>query len=720
MYDIVQHMVIGGKVGWWRQRVGVLRRRPRIFICAVALVFAGFGVYLLGASRAATPFLSVEPESQVGVNSGCATKVTDSTASGGQAVRFGACASADPNDPSTLDESGTVIPDSQYAIPSGAVFMATNGNDANAGTQTAPVRTINRAVDLAPSGGTIVVRGGTNASPAVYRDWYYHSNTSLNTKTFAVLTKSVTIQAYPNEKAWFDGTDVIPAASWTKESGMDRWSMSWSTPSFCGTLPTATTSNYYSVSLDSQRKGATGNDGRPEGTRNGPCAHRDASKDPANPMALDPQMVYINGKYVHQVESISSVDANNFYYDWTNKRIYIGADPAGKTVELAARPMFAQLNGAGSKVLGLGFKRYASHVYFNNPGAIYAGAGNQRYENVVFKEMAGYGLFLATTQTGNVVNRSVFVRNGANGINGGKGNVQILNSLFSGNNTELFWTNCYYSCNAANIKLHDMNGFVIKNNIIKNGQGKAIGVWCDITCINGVYANNIVYGNGNAGIMHEISDSAIIASNLVYNNKGAGIRVASANVKVYNNTVVNNSPAGTSESYQGNVWIYDDPRSPDNPDTGNTGAGAVGPDTTNVHYANNVLAADVRMDYYSGTRTDSTNTQHSQFFAVLNYNAYWRSAGSNQVLVRWSDAGGNTDYRSISAFAAARSWNANSVDVAGGNDPFFVNAAAGDYRLRSNNQAGTGTTIPADVLQAIGITSGTGLPKGAVTWPGKP
>lgn len=621
----------------------------------------------------------------------------------------------DPNDPGNLDVTGQTIPTTNYPIPSGAVFMSLTGNDSAAGTLTAPVRTLNAAIGKAPAGGTVVVRGGTDAAPAIYRDWYKYHNTTLNIDTFGVITKQITIQAYPGEKAWFDGTDVIPTQNWAKQSGVNRWSMSWSTPSFCGTLPTATASNYYKVSLESQRV-----------DKDGPCAWHDASLDPTNPMALDPQMVFIDGVYIKQVRTLAEVAADSFFYDWSNRLIVIGVDPTGKLVELASRPMAMQLNGQGSQVLGLGFKRYASHVYANNPGVIYGGRG-QRFENVVFKQNAGLALMLDRPQQ-TVINRSIFVNNGGNGIggNGSRGagevdNLTIENSLFSNNNTERFWTNCAFSCAAANIKVNSMIGFTIRNNIIEKGQGGALGAWCDVACGDGRYLNNVVRYNGGPGILDEISDKPLIVSNVVHDNGGAGIRVCSANARIYNNTVVNNSPDGPGVSYiQGNVWIYDDPRSKDNPDTANTGASAVGPDTANVSYVNNILVASVRMNNYQGARTDYTNTQPGQFFTALDFNAYWRTAGANQVLVRWSDASGNVDYRSVAAFNSAHPpVDLNSVDIAGGSDPFFVDAAAGDFRLRANHQAGPGTPLPADVAAVLGLSPGAALPKGAVSWPGK-
>ncbi|MFE7764472.1 right-handed parallel beta-helix repeat-containing protein [Streptomyces sp. NPDC057438] len=52
------------------------------------------------------------------------------------------------------------------AHAAGTIYVATDGNDSNAGTLAAPLRTIQRAVDLAQAGDSILVRGGTYAPAA--------------------------------------------------------------------------------------------------------------------------------------------------------------------------------------------------------------------------------------------------------------------------------------------------------------------------------------------------------------------------------------------------------------------------------------------------------------------------------------------------------------------------------------------------------------------------
>src|SRR5262245_55000418 len=85
------------------------------------------------------------------------------------------------------------IKDTAYPIPaSGVYFVSPEGDDVNSGTSvTAPLRTIQQAVQVAPSGATIVIRAGT----------YRESITSLS--------KQLTFQPYPHEQVWMKGSVIV-------------------------------------------------------------------------------------------------------------------------------------------------------------------------------------------------------------------------------------------------------------------------------------------------------------------------------------------------------------------------------------------------------------------------------------------------------------------------------------------------------------------------------
>ena len=103
--------------------------------------------------------------------------------------------------PRPAESAGTSqVGTASYAVPSGAIHVATWGNDSAPGSATAPVRTLTRALAVAPSSGTIVLRGGSyNEQVAVY--------------------KTVTIQNYPGEEVWLDGSKAVQG--WVKDG--TRW-----------------------------------------------------------------------------------------------------------------------------------------------------------------------------------------------------------------------------------------------------------------------------------------------------------------------------------------------------------------------------------------------------------------------------------------------------------------------------------------------------------------
>ena len=80
------------------------------------------------------------------------------------------------------------------------LFVATNGNDANPGTQAAPLATIQRAVALAAPGTTIVIRGGT-----------YRLTTNVQVRTSGTAAAPITMAAFAGERPVIDG-DLLPAS----------------------------------------------------------------------------------------------------------------------------------------------------------------------------------------------------------------------------------------------------------------------------------------------------------------------------------------------------------------------------------------------------------------------------------------------------------------------------------------------------------------------------
>jgi len=88
------------------------------------------------------------------------------------------------------------------ALPSNAtaatsLFVATTGNDSNAGTQAAPLKTVQKAVDRAQPGDTIYLRGGT-----------YAPSTNIQILKNGTSSAPITMRNYSNERVIIDGENM--------------------------------------------------------------------------------------------------------------------------------------------------------------------------------------------------------------------------------------------------------------------------------------------------------------------------------------------------------------------------------------------------------------------------------------------------------------------------------------------------------------------------------
>lgn len=83
-------------------------------------------------------------------------------------------------------------------VAAATLFVAPGGNDSNAGTQSAPLATIQRAVALVVAGGTITVRGGT-----------YVLNTNITINKSGTSSAPITLSAYAGEKVVIDA-EALP------------------------------------------------------------------------------------------------------------------------------------------------------------------------------------------------------------------------------------------------------------------------------------------------------------------------------------------------------------------------------------------------------------------------------------------------------------------------------------------------------------------------------
>ncbi|MFV2100473.1 right-handed parallel beta-helix repeat-containing protein [Micromonospora sp. LOL_024] len=81
--------------------------------------------------------------------------------------------------------------------PAATLHVATTGRDSNPGTMSAPLATIQRAVDLARPGHTIVIRGGT-----------YAPGSNIQLLTNGTASQPITMRNHANERVVIDGENM--------------------------------------------------------------------------------------------------------------------------------------------------------------------------------------------------------------------------------------------------------------------------------------------------------------------------------------------------------------------------------------------------------------------------------------------------------------------------------------------------------------------------------
>ena len=372
-----------------------------------------------------------------------------------------------------------------YPVPSGALFVAGKGSDSAAGTQNAPLRTIGAATSKAAAGTTIVVRGGS-----------YHEEVTIP------VNKRLTIQAYPKEAVWLEGSRVV--SNFTA-SGKVFAAGNW-TPQFDA-------SSTYSW-------------GKP-GTE-----HGGSFADPAYPMAAHPDQVWINDAAQKQVSSLAQVTAGTFYVDYAAKKLYVGTDPAGKTVRASALAKALSIRAENSVVRGIGVRRYAPSV--PHMGTVTVEKKGVTLENVAITDTSTTGLAVGGTDV--TLTGITSVRNGMLGVTATYADrLKVTKLDASNNNLERFKT----APVAGGMKI----GRTRTVNILQSNfrDNMATGLWLDESVYDATLAGNDMVGNASHGVSAEISAKVQLVDNIIANNKNFGLKVNNTSeVNIWNNTFSGN------------------------------------------------------------------------------------------------------------------------------------------------------------------------------------
>lgn len=541
-------------------------------------------------------------------------------------------------------EAGALpVGDAQYAIPgSNVVYLATNGNDGNNGlTVGAPKATLQSAIAAVPAGGTIVIRGGE------YRQ----------TVTGDV-TKQMTIQNYPGEAVWFDGSTQIPTQNWTA-NGNGTWSAD-----LLAQFP-----------------------------HPGDAARFTNSE---SPMGLWPDGVWVDGKRYFHRPNTETPSAEEFTVDYGANTVTIGTNPAGKEVRATARERWMVVK-AKMTIRGFGIRRYADHNNTYGMVTTVQASGGTLMENMHLVDAAMNATGVNGTG-GSTMRYCTVVRAGYQGI----GSNEVWDSVIENCLVlDANWKKMNVAPAAGSIKLcRSTNGIV--RNCIMDG---AIGVWYDVSCYDNWCYNNV--SSGVMGFFYEISRRAVFFSNRTPSlNPGKPLEICnSSEVRAWNNDFTR----GTAYD----IWIHTDDRkgvvsSGENPD-GVQNWHCVSPDGAGSEVVNNVLA---NRNGYSGTwrvymQGDGASDgkwgeQYIDRFASNVVSTQTASSSTTNISRLYAVYRSPTQKPQI--FTSMAAVESTFPSVASNNLVTQVqNPTAGDVAGWQSNAS----TIPDDICDKVGIPRGT-------------
>jgi parallel beta-helix repeat protein len=267
--------------------------------------------------------------------------------------------------------------------------------------------------------------------------------------------------------------------------------------------------------------------------------------------------VFLDGKPLARVGSLSELGAGKFYFDQTSHQIWIGDNPAGHELDATI---------ADRAIVGWG-----------------TGADNVKIQSLIVQHFASQGIQCrGNTWT---VDRSEIRYNHGDGLqdcamvtnsnlhdNGKDGSV-FGGSLGASNGPYLFDHNSVTGNNyagydpgweAGGAKFMQMAHLTVSNNYVAGNDGP--GLWTDWGNQYITYSSNYVENNTGPGIFHEASYEAVIANNTIVGNgtsggsstlDNAGIMMNdSSNVEIYGNVLTgNHNGIGLTQTDRGSTTL---------------------------------------------------------------------------------------------------------------------------------------------------------------------
>ena len=462
---------------------------------AVFLVSAMLLTGLIDVPGLGSPAMSAEPVASGIGSSGC-VKTADGLAfrtgvpmtscevggdGGGESL-----GSPPAGEPGRFAAGADPVGTTNYPVPADALFVAPAGSDNGPGSITSPFATVGKAIGAASAGRTIVLRAGS-----------YHEAVVVPS------TKSLTIQSYPDEAVWFEGSSPI--------LGWERSTYGWVHSGWTTEFDSSPTYTF--------------------GARDG-TAPGWSFVNPARPMAAHPDQVWVAGAPQEQVATLGELRPGAFYVDYATDQLHLGSDPQSGEVRASDLARAIAIRGAGSILRGVGVRRFAPSV--PHMGAVTLERDGITIENVHIADNSTTGLFVMGT--GSRVIDVTVANNGMLGASASMADQLVVRGMAaSGNNTQGFNN----SPVSGGLKVARSRSVEVSNSSFRNNAGP--GLWFDESVYNGTVVRNDVLSNSGHGIIVEISARFLLADNVVMRNRDNGLKLNdSSELKVWNNTLVAN------------------------------------------------------------------------------------------------------------------------------------------------------------------------------------
>lgn len=422
--------------------------------------------------------------------------------------------------------------DASWPLPASnfVVWNPTSGNDANAGTVAAPVKTLASALSKISAGGTVVVRGGTHTGAEVgYRVTSAASyNASLGYAGLPI-TKQATIQPYPGEHPVFDGTRD-ESGGWSESSGV--WSknivitVDHSATYTYGQLDNNMESGWKWVKDAAWHTWAMN-------------AGATSAQATAYPLASWNEQVYIDDVAQEQVATLGEVAPGKFYVAGTNggtnnlmrtsSAYHLGTNPTGKTVRIGELCTSLNMQQANSTIRGIEFRNFIGSTHMG--GVIKATAANTTIEDCIIRAPSSTGI-TCYNSAGITIRRSEVWDAGILGItHSSTDNLMVDRVKVRGSNSHHYnWAPV-----SGGIKGHTSRGVTVRDSDFTYNNCTAL--WWDVSNYDVKVISSALDWNEISGPVFEIGAKALLANcTITHSGTYAFVALDQHDVRVWNCT----------------------------------------------------------------------------------------------------------------------------------------------------------------------------------------